>query len=608
MLPARNIINKIPEPSFARDFAATKALNNGIGPAISFSRGSNATYFDANGVIQYAPNNALLYSEGGTFSTWNISPTGTNGLARTLATGTINGYNYVDITWSGTANTTGALVQDPNTTTAIIADIGQLWTFSSYVSVTINSGASTATSLQIGERNSSGSILSTTNTNFSSSTLSRVSVTRTLNQSTVARVTGQIRADVVSGTAYNFTIRISQPQLELGVSSPTDYKPTTGTAFYGPRFDTDPVTKQSKGLLIEEARANIVPNSGQMQLWNQTRCTVTSNATTSPDGNNTATQIIETTATGGHYLYQSNSNPTLGGTYCASFFVKPSGRNFAAIGLSQRTTGGTVIVGEQFVNFDLVNKTIQVNGGSGSPPTVVSTSITSINNGWLRISVSVTLAAVGIDTLNTLILTAQSLSVYNGTGDGTSGIYAWGAQLELGSFPTSYIPTGASTATRAADVAQVTNTIAQGISNSQGTYFVKYQICSSSALADTRRWSLFVNETGNSRLSIRTCDPIAYLCPMTVLGDGTANQTLIFSQATGVGPHSISFAWDNSSSHAACDVIYLGNGIGATIPTTNTNLYLGSNSGSIGFICGWISSVGYFSRRFTNQQLIALTR
>jgi hypothetical protein len=76
----------------------------------------------------------------------------------------------------------------------------------------------------------------------------------------------EVRQDIISGNTYNFTIRISQPQLEIGVSSPTAYKPTTGTAFYGPRFDHDPVTLQSRGLLIEEARTNLNLNSATGSL------------------------------------------------------------------------------------------------------------------------------------------------------------------------------------------------------------------------------------------------------------------------------------------------------------------------------------------------------
>ena len=95
-----------------------------ISSEISFSRNTNATYVNSQGYIAYAPNNALLNSEATSFAAWNISPTGTLGLTRTLATGTINGYNYVDITWSGTANANGTIPHDPNTSTGIII-IGQ---------------------------------------------------------------------------------------------------------------------------------------------------------------------------------------------------------------------------------------------------------------------------------------------------------------------------------------------------------------------------------------------------------------------------------------------------------------------------------------------------
>jgi hypothetical protein len=58
------------------------------------------------------------------------------------------------------------------------------------------------------------------------------------------------------------------------------------------------------------------------------------------------------------------------------------------------------------------------------------------------------------------------------SGDGTSGIYVWGAQLEAGAFPTSYIPTTASTVTRSADTATMTGTnFSSWYNQSEGTFF-----------------------------------------------------------------------------------------------------------------------------------------
>jgi hypothetical protein len=64
------------------------------------------------------------------------------------------------------------------------------------------------------------------------------------------------------------------------------------------------------------------------------------------------------------------------------------------------------------------------------------------------------------------------------TGDGTSGLFIWGAQLEQGAFPTSYIPTTTAAATRAADSAVVTP-ISSFYNQSEGTLFAECSFTSS---------------------------------------------------------------------------------------------------------------------------------
>ena len=154
---------------------------------------------------------------------------------------------------------------------------------------------------------------------------------------------------------------------------------------------------------------------------------IDANATTAPDGLTTAENIKPDTTSNQHYLY--NVGLGLTGQHTISIFAKYNGYN---IGLRPQGIGS----GQAFANFDLQNGTILGSGGTSYD----DSSITSFGDGWYRCSLTLTYATAygfGIYVVNGT--TATELPVFS--GDGTSGVYAWGAQVNAGATLTPYVRT-----------------------------------------------------------------------------------------------------------------------------------------------------------------------
>lgn len=195
------------------------------------------------------------------------------------------------------------------------------------------------------------------------------------------------------------------------------------------RFDHTPNDGTSNGLLIEESRTNLLPNSSDFTAssWNRGNLTISSNSNVAPDGTYTADKMVETTTASASHNVSPTATVTNGLSYTYSMFVKSGERTKCIVGFDTTLFGSF-----QYVLFDLSTGTSSAFLGS---PT---SSISAYPNGWYRISVTATAT-----TSSTGI--SGSIQTHNGTsntytGDGSSGLYIWGAQLEQASFASSYIP------------------------------------------------------------------------------------------------------------------------------------------------------------------------
>jgi hypothetical protein len=136
---------------------------------------------------------------------------------------------------------------------------------------------------------------------------------------------------------------------------------------------------------------------------------------------------------------------------------------------------------------------ITKSGTSNADFTVTST---AFPDGWYRITISATSNA-SLTVEDQVVLSVGI--AFNGTGGsgtfaGTETVLAWGAQVEAGSFPTSYIPTTTTALTRSADVCSITGSDFSGFYNqSEGTFLLKATYLMATATLGNRTFISFTD-------------------------------------------------------------------------------------------------------------------
>ena len=318
-----------------------------------------------------------------------------------------------------------------------------------------------------------------------------------------------------------------------------------------PRVD---YTDGTSSLLVEPQRTNLITYSEDFSSWNKLAAVVTTNQTTSPSGTLTADKITYDGTTYGRV--EQTVAVTNGNTYSWSVYLKNNDLSDVTqvwLGFSQAGQGEFVTITNEWQRYE----TVQVANGSNEYPRVQFT--------------------------------------------GTGSLYAWGAQLEEGSYPTSYIPTSGSTVTRNQDIF-TRDGIGSLINSTEGVLFVEMAALSESG--NYRELGLSDGTTSNRVL-------ISYKSTDNVIRgsfQGSGGTNLEYTVASSEDFHKIAVKWKVNDFALWVDGVERATDTsGSSFPADTLNS-LNFNSGAGGDIFyGKVKQLQVYKTALTDTQLAALT-
>jgi hypothetical protein len=404
------------------------------------------------------------------------------------------------------------------------------------------------------------------------------------------------------------------PRITFTRSSGGSYVGADGLIKYAgvnePRFDHDPVTGESLGLLIEEQRTNLLTYSeAHLGNWSLSNLTISEETIAGPAGTIPYSKITL------GVFGPPSSTTDYGSTASVrrTTTILSSGSLWTASAYVKAGTARYVYFAKQYLNsssdglyFDL--QTGRISTGSSFP--VSNGKIQNVGNGWYRISIYGTEVGPGGSnsvqivpmTTFTPLLAANGLRLYTGNRE---TMYLYGVQYEAGFFPTSYIPTTTAAVTRAADVAQITGTnFSSWYNQSQGTVFTSTKLLSSAA--DDKDYGAYFAAGSDTATRIRHdyAGAGGVLTGLNIYSDAASlvgNATLTFS----------STVRRTASAVQAGNIAFSANGAIATststlMPSTVDRLFLTGRLGS--GLNKTIARLTFWPKRLPNAQLQALTR
>jgi len=249
-------------------------------------------------------------------------------------------------------------------------------------------------------------------------------------------------------------------------------------------------------ILVEPARTNLVLYSEQFDnaSWGKNATTVTANTTTSPDGTTTADTVTGIGVSAARLIQSNSISFTTATSYSLSVFAKKGTNDFIQLFVP-------LGIGGMFANFNINTGVVGTLGTvSGTTPT---SSIINYGNGWYRCTINFT-ATTTNSTVTSIGIVTSASAIRSETNTLTTSIILWGAQVEVGSNATSYIPTTTLVAgtTRNADVISKTG-VSSLIGQTEGTIFWDVEDL------------IGTTSTGNQDFGIKKVSPTNLICLTT---------------------------------------------------------------------------------------------
>lgn len=610
------------KPSLLLDFANTKQLD----PRITFTRASTATFY--NGVTTaMAEQNLLTYSQEFDNAAWTkfnstitantvVAPDGTTTAETLTANSSTSGHNTGQlITLTSGTTYTASVYAKKNT-----LDYINVFVINTSSSAVFASAAFNLNTGVVASSNANGTGFAVVSSSITSvgngwyrcvlvatygSSGSSPAVGFALNNDGTTpngESGGKSFAGTGTESVYIWGAQLEQRSAVTAYTATTtqaitNYIPVLQTAASGvPRFDHNPTTGESLGLLIEESRTNICLYSGDYtnaawQIFNASKQTL---ANVAPDGTLTACKIVvNTTATTNHGIFQQLT-PASTGVCAMSIYVKAAGYNFACLRISADSDAKRYAI---VVNL----LTGEVTATDTLSATNTSYAVQSVGNGWYRLSVTATqssgYAYITATPSPTAVPTfTNSLPTF--TGDGFSGIFVWGGQIEFGAFATSYIPTVASAVSRATDAAIMTGTnFSSWFNAAEGTLFTNFK-----TVASTNFPQVATMSDGTTINSISIDAQTGLRAFVTTNGANPA----FFSASNSGGNNLVSFGYKvndfGASFNGATSVVDTSGNLPIVFQMGIGQLYSGSN-----LLNGTIKKISYYPFKATSAQLQALT-